>query len=514
MFVNKRSIRFFSLLFTFVSMTVLFPACKGYVDTNASGISADASANPSKPVVMKLVLGYAEEIPSKDNLIIQELNKLANADIQIEWTPMVSYNDKFKVLMSSNSLPDVLLVPDVKNTTFVDGANAGMFWELKDYMHEFPELKEIKPILLTNASVEGKLYILPRERTLKRKMVIYRSDWAGIAGLSAPDTPDGIYAMAKAFAQEDYDKNGQKDTIGFTLGTVNNEIDCLDALVVAFGGFNRWGIQDGKVTPSFMTEEYFETLKWLRKMFEEKLISPDFAITKTTQIVPDIVDAERTGLWLGYKLPGLSDSVLASKQKENPELTREDIYEYVFLKGPDGGERIAAETGIAGGFAFPKQTVRDEARLRELLGIFNVIQSRQGQILINNGVPDVHFKLVENKYAKTVDPSVFNREVSPVGQLGTSGVKSYIIADDDITIRLDTARNTYEISSMISDITAPLASASYSTNHATLHGIISDAQFRFIMGDIDENGWKQAIENWKNAGGDKTMDEFTAAYYK
>jgi putative aldouronate transport system substrate-binding protein len=129
-------------------------------------------------------------------------------------------------------------------------------------------------------------------------MVVYRSDWAKEAGLDAPDTIDGIYNMAKAFAYGDYDRNMQNDTIGFALGTVNNEIDCIDALVVAFGGFNRWGIKDGKVIPAFMTEEYLETLNWLRKMFDEGLISPDFAITKTTQIVPDFVDKEKTGLWL------------------------------------------------------------------------------------------------------------------------------------------------------------------------------------------------------------------------
>lgn len=474
-----------------------------------NGVSVSSESPP--PVEMKLVLGYSEEIPSKDNLVIQELNKLANADIQIEWTPMVSYNDKFKVLMSSNHLPDVLLVPDVKNTTFVDGANAGMFWEVKNYMQGFPELRHINPILLTNASVKGKLYILPRERTLKRKMVVYRADWAKAAGLSAPDTIDGIYNMAKAFAEGDYDKNGLQDTIGFALGTVNSEIDCMDALVVAFGGFNRWGMKDGIVTPSFMTDEYLETLRWLRKMFEEGLISDNFAITKTTQVVPDFVDEERTGLWLSYKLPGLSDPVLEAKQVLDPDITRADVFEFTFLKNAQGEERIAAETGISGGFAFPKQSVREEERLRELLGVFNIIQSQQGQILVNNGVPGVHFDLIEDKYAKTKEPAVFNKEVSPIGQLGTSGGKAYIIADDDITIRLDIARNTYDSRNMISDITAPLASASFSSNHSNLAKIINDAQFQFIMGDLDEDGWKAAIEAWKKAGGETAMMEFTDA---
>lgn len=507
---NERLSRIFHII-TFALITILIPAC---MDITSDKAEPYASPVPERPVEMKLVLGYAEEIPSKDNLVIQELNKLANADIQIEWTPMVSYNDKFSVLMSSNNLPDVLLVPDVKNTTFIDGANAGMFWELSGYLQEYPELAQINPILLTNASVEGKLYILPRERALKRKMVVYRSDWAKTAGLSAPDTPDGIYQMAKAFAEGDYDNNGEKDTIGFALGTVNSEIDCIEALVVAFGGFNRWGLQDGRVIPSFMTDEYLNTLKWLRKMYEEKLISPDFAITKTTQVVPDIVDAEKTGLWLSYKLPGLSDPVLTAKQKDNPDISRADVFEFTFLKGPDGKEKIAAETGIAGGFAFAKRSVRDESRLRDLLGVFNVIQSQQGQVLINNGVPGIHFELVQNRYAKTLDPAVFNREVSPIGQLGTSGSKSYIIADDDITIRLDTARNTYQNSSMISDITAPLASASFSSNQTTLTRIISEAQFGYIMGELDDPGWYQAIENWKAAGGESAIEEFTDAYFR
>jgi len=263
-----------------------------------------------------------------------------------------------------------------------------------------------------------------------------------------------------------------------------------------------------------MTEEYLNTMKWLRKMYEEKLLSPDFAITKTTQIVPDLVDKEKTGLWLAYKLPGLSDPVLKAKQKEDPSVKREDVYDYVFLRDLNGNERIAAETGIAGGFAFPKKSVTTEERLNELLGVFNVIQSREGQILINNGVPGVHFELVDGKYAKAIDPEVFNREVSPIGQLGTSGMKAYIIADDEISIRLNMERRSYSNTSMIFDVTATLSSNSYSSNYTTLQKIISDAQFKFIMGEIDETEWDKAIEKWLEAGGEAAIEEFTRAYYE
>lgn len=472
------------------------------------------NAEETKPTEIKIVLGYAEEAPSKDNLVVQELNKLANANIIVEWTPMVSYNDKFNVLMASNHMPDVILVPDVKNSTFVYGVNAAMFWELTGRIQHFSELSEINPILIKNASVNGKLYMLPRERELKRKMVVYRADWAQEAGLGIPDTIDGIYNMAKAFAEGDFDRNSKVDTIGFALGTVNNEIDCFDSLVVAFGGFNRWGIKDNRVIPSFLTDEYLQTMKWLRKMYQEGLISPDFAITKTTQIIPDLVDKEKTGLWLSYRLPGLSDPVLRAKQKDNPSIKREDVFEFAFLKDFNGNERIAAETGIAGGFAFPKASVTTEERLNDLLRVFNVIQSKEGQILINNGVPGVHFDLIDGKYAKAKDPAVFTKEVSPIGQLGTGGMKAYIIADDDISIRLNMARRAFKSDGMIFDVTATLSSNSYSSNYATLLRIISDAQFKFIMGEIDEREWNTAIEEWKKAGGNAAIEEFTAAYYE
>lgn len=504
-----RSIKaIFCMIFIPVFIVVSLSGCKVKHPVDTS------SLKENKPVEMKIVLGYAEEIPSEQNLVIQELNKLANANIIIEWTPMVSYNDKFNVLMASNSMPDVVLVPDVKNSTFLYAANAGMFWELTDRIRNFSELSDINPILLKNASVDGKLYIIPRERELKRKMVVYRADWAKKAGLNPPDTIEGIYNMAKAFAEGDFDGNSEKDTIGFALGTVNNEIDCFDALVVAFGGFNRWGIKDNKIIPSFMTDEYLQTMKWLRKMYRENLISPDFTITKTTQIVPDLVDKEKTGLWLAYRLPGLSDPVLKAKQNDDSSIKREDIYDFAFLKDSHGNEKIAAETGISGGFAFPKKSVTTEERLNDLLGVFNIIHSEKGQILINNGVPGIHFDLIDGKYAKAKDPDVFNREVSPIGQLGTSGMKAYIIADDDISIRLNMARRTFSNDGMIFDVTATLSSNSYSSNYTTLLKIISDAQFKFIMGEIDEAGWEKAIEEWKKAGGNAAIEEFTARYFE
>ncbi len=503
-----------ALVCTVALATGLLAGCgKGTQNGGGTTSPTPAANETKKPVEVKLILPYSDEVPA-DAPLLPELNKLANADFKIEWTPMISYNDKFNVLMASNQLPDALVVPDLKLSVYVNGARAGMFWDLTSYMDKYPNFKNFNPIVITNSSLEGKQYVLPRERILKRKLVAYRADWAKKAGLKAPDTIENLYAMAKAFGTGDFDGNGKNDTIGLLLGTVNNEIDCFDALVTAFGGPNKWGVKDGKVVPNFMTKEYMDTMKWLKRMFDEKLISSDFAITKTTQQVTDFVDKEKSGLWLNYGIPGTADPLLKQKQQADANVKRGDIFEYTYLKGPDGKPRIPAEDGMSGGFVFPKQTVKDEARLKDLLSVFDKLQSQEGQRLINNGIEGKHFTLFQDKFIKSIDANVNKKEVASYGQMGMSGNLAYMAADDDIGMRLQKDRNTFATTDLIPNVSTPLMSDSYTSNKANLDKIINEAQFKFIMGQMSEDQFNQAIEQWKKSGGDKAIEEYTAAYAK
>ena len=477
---------------------------------------ATGTAQPqqsSKPVDVKLILPYSDETPS-DEPLLPALNKVANANFKIEWTPMISYNDKFNVLMASNQLPDALVIPDLKLTSFINGAGSGLFWDLTSYIGKYDNFKNLNPISLKNSSLDGKNYVLPRERILKRKLVAYRADWAKAAGLKAPDSIEGLYNMAKAFGTGDFDGNGKKDTIGLLLGTVNNEIDCFDELVVAFGGPNKWGEKDGKIVPNFMTKEYMDTMRWLKKMYDEKLISSDFAITKTTQQVTDFVDKEKTGLYLNYGIPGTADPLIKQKQQTDPKIARGDLFAYTYLNGPDGKPRIPAEDGFSGGFAFPKSTVKDEARLKEVLSVFDKLESKDAQILMNNGVEGKHFTVVKDNFIKTIDANVNKKEVSSYGQLGMSGNLAYLTADDDIGMKLQVDRNTFKTTDLIANLVTPLTSTQYSNNKANLDKIINEAQFKYIMGQMTEDQFNQAIDQWKKSGGDKVIEEYTAAYAK
>ena len=43
---------------------------------------------------------------------------------------------------------------------------------------------------------------------------------------------------------------------------------------------------------------------------------------------------------------------------------------------------------------------------------------------------------------------------------------------------------------------------------------VTDAETKFVLGEIDDKGWADAVDKWVKGGGDKIMAEYTADYNK
>lgn len=504
----------------------VFSACsKTGGSSGSSGTGSVVSGVPSQHTEFSVILPYTNETAGvASGEVFKKLESITNATINIQWTPMASYADKFSVLMNSNNLPDVLLVNDMKVSTYVDAARANQFWQLDSYVKEYSDLKNINATSITNAKTDGKLYVLPRERTLKRQMLVYRTDWLKAAGLSTPDTVEKVYETAKAFAAGDYDGNGKKDTIGLALGTTSQgggwaSIDALTPLLVANGGPNGWGLKNGKVVAQVETSEYVNTIDLLRKMNAEGLISTDFPITLTTKVQSDIIDKEKAGLYLSYSIPGISDPLYLAKKKTNPNLTLSDLYGYVYLKDAKGNDRIPGETGINGGFAFPKSTVKDEAKLKSLLAVMNVIASKEGQLLINDGIEGRQYQMGEAitdkvSSATITNNDLFKSEVSDLNQFGTAGQYTPAVIQDPLQAKLAKDRNTYKDTDLIADVSAPLLSETYSSKFTTLSKAYNEVLYKYILNQVDKNAFQQGIDTYLKNGGTKIDQEFTDSYNK
>lgn len=474
---------------------------------------------------------YYSESPNEENPLELLMEKTTNTDLTFLWTPINNYEEKINMAIASEDMPNAMSVLTIKAPMFVNAARAGMFWDITELIKEYPNLSEhYNPQMLLNASIDGKLYGLPRARQLTRDGVIYRKDWAENLGLQIeqPITLDGLYEIIKAFSTQDPDGNGQNDTYGMLLG-----VDSMGALQgysdqiidVANGGYNAWGVDaNGNVVSTYTTQNHLDTLNWFKRLYDEGLINKDFATVQPSQFY-EILDKEVAGLYIQTLTDAHErlDTIVKNVQARTPELqsmtavdAKVEIFDTIYqLQAPDGSIRAHTQDGFNGMIVFPKSSNPTEEDLRKVLAFFDYMDSPEGQSLIYWGVEGTHWSYVDGVATMTSDSLLFSREVQPYWQMFTTNretdrcsIKGYVAPMYDKVYTEMPSLLPYAVY----NASVPLLSDTYSENGTYLDKLIHDAEIQYIMGLIDEDGWWAAVEQWRQAGGDKVAEEYTAMY--
>ncbi|MDF2675552.1 MAG: extracellular solute-binding protein family 1, partial [Clostridiales bacterium] len=264
-------------MFSMVAMATAFVAGCGKKDKGTES-SVVESKEPFKITGLNQTYGDA---PAVDNRIVKEIETYTNTKLDITWAPAASYNDKFVMTIASGEMPMFMLITDDKHSAYLGALKQGAFWEIGPYLKDYPALNSLSKAEWDNSKYEGKNYLVPRWRPIARNGILYRKDWADAAGLKEPTNTDELYTMIKTFGTGDYDKNGKTDTTGFVLdsnfGKYQNDV--ISYITSVFGASTSWGLDtSGKIVPNYAEKEYLDALKWLRKLYSEKLINQDFAM--------------------------------------------------------------------------------------------------------------------------------------------------------------------------------------------------------------------------------------------
>lgn len=453
--------------------------------------------------------------PTPDGAVQQKLEELTGKDVSITWTPNASYEDKMNITLASSEIPHVLVVQS-KSPGFVKNAEAGAFWDLTDKLDAYPNLKSTFPEVEQNASINGKVYGVFRARNPIRSAVMFRQDWLDKLGLEAPKTTEDLYKVAKAFTEQDPDGNGQADTWGITIpkwGALGSNSP-YDMIETWYGAGNRWTERDGKLIPSFETEEFIEANRFVKKMVDEKLINPDFATFDGTKWNEPFFNGK------GGIIVDVDSrvSVLINLFKQaNPNDFENKVGFVGGLEGPDGELHTHPTDGYSGFLAIPKTSVRTEAELKTVLEFLDKMNSKDTAVLLNNGIEGVNFTLEDGKAAtikpETPEGKVVNTDIKSYAQLGTNvtGNNFYPVKQaseyeqEVFDRRIEVMAE--DLKSAVYNPAAAFVSPTYVAKGAQLDNIVADARIKYLAGQIDEQGLKDAIKLWKTSGGDKVQEE-------
>ncbi|MDQ0061441.1 putative aldouronate transport system substrate-binding protein [Paenibacillus harenae] len=479
---------------------------QGAKPTDGAQATDKQTEKPAEPFKLSIMLDLHEpEVPS--DKIEKMLEDISNTELDIQWVPDGSYDDKMNASFATGSLPQAVQLKNAASLNlFRDAIKDGQFWEIGPLLESYPNLSKLNKDVLNNTSVGGKIYALYRENALSRQGVIFRKDWADKVGLAAPTTIDELYNLMKAFKEQDPDGNGKDDTFGLT--------DRSDLIYGAFktvssyfGTPNNWGEKDGKLAPEFMFPEYIETMNFFKKLHQEGLINQDFPVTSKND-QQSLFASGKAGVYIG----AMGDvQSLTDKVKEVNASGELDIQNRI--EGPKG-TGIWSTGGYGSVFLFPKSAIKSEDELKQVLSFFDHMMSPVAANLIQWGIEGEHHKIDGGSAIPTEDTDLTNREVKPYLslQIGGQGTIEELL---DPKFPMPVKAKSEELikdneNILIDDPTLSLESKTNIEKGERLQEIVKDATYKYMMGDIDEAGFQKAVDKWLKDGGQAIIDEYNA----
>ncbi|MGM0861913.1 extracellular solute-binding protein [Bacillus atrophaeus] len=479
-----------------------------------AGCSHSETSNPensSKDTINIMAPLLSPESPGSKSPSLKALETYTDENINVTWVPDSSYNDKFNIVMASGDLPQAIVIKD-KSAGFIKSVKAGAFWELSPYLKDYKNLSQADEKIVNNSSVNGEVYGIYRSRDLIRACMIIRTDWLEKVGLDMPETLDDFYEVLKAFKEKDPDGNGKDDTYGMVvpkwLGLGNGSP--WDILQIWFGAPNRYGIENGKLVPDFTTKEYMEALTFFKKLYDEGLINKDFAVMDSAKWNDPVVKG-KAGVIVDT---GSRASQIQSAMEESDESAKEIIDIIGTVEGPKG-KRTFPTSGYSGMIAIPKSGVKTEKELKRVLAFLDKLNDKEAQILTNNGVEGRNYELKDGKFTSLEkNNKALLYEHEGLAQFSMSIPKSEYYIEDQKTKLFQHRKDIITAGEKIAvfNPAESLVSDVYTQKGAQLDNIILDARTQFIIGEIDEKGFRDAVRLWENSGGTELLKDLNKLY--
>ncbi|TBL80758.1 extracellular solute-binding protein [Paenibacillus thalictri] len=482
--------------FAVVSMISACGNAAAPAKTDKEGPASASTAAPFEVTWMTEL--FAPEPIKADDPRIKKVEALTGTKLSINWVPSQAYSDKVNTSIAGGDLPKVLSVSDIRMPVISNAVKSGVFWELGPYLDAYPNLKRMESGILDGTKYGGKIYGIYRYRPLSREAVIIRKDWLDALGLPLPKTPEDLYNIAKAFTEQDPDKNGKKDTYGFTDASA---LYVLNYMNLWQGGYNKWGIEKGVFVPNFMTPAYMQAMKSVKRLYDEKLINQDFIIAKNNQSEENFAGG-KAGIIIGAY--NILDRTYGNLTKLFPQAKVELITQIQGVNGP----KVIGGSGHNGINLIPKNTVKTEEDLKKVLAFLDKICGEEIQNILRWGIEGTDYTMVNGKAKDLTKDTVHFSSYRQLRMLEDKLIPAELSGLAERYAQVEAENDKIAVLNM----TNGLESKTYSEMGGTLDKNIEDARNKFLLGAIDEKGFQKAIDDWKKAGGDKVIEEYSKQY--
>lgn len=336
----------------------------------------------------------------------------------VNWSGNSWSQEKFNIMIASGNLPDFIVYsywPEVSGgpKTFAeDEIIVPLRDKIEKYMPNLSAyLKEQPETLKEFLYDDGEIYYIPHMRynpTGLHKTIFFgpiiRQDWLDKLDLPVPTTTDELYETLKAFK-----------TLGDDIYPMVSFDDYTQLMAGPFGTTNDLYLEDGKIKYGIMEDRFEEFLKYMKKLYDEELLDPNFLIDDRTKVDAKII-GNKAGFANHFQPTRFQGSMDDGKRK---------IVGIPYLTGPFGDRKyfLESQNNITSGPYIALTTACEDPEAA--LKWYDQFFSEEGRNYMNFGKEGDTFEWVDG-YPKLTDKMLNN----PDGTAASDMIGTHIANQD------------------------------------------------------------------------------------
>ncbi len=431
---------------------------------------------------------------------------------------------KLNLAIVDEDLPDLMQVNAV---TFNELAEAGMLADLTDVFEEYAsdELKRRfyadDGLMMSNCTIDGRIYGLsvPTGYEDMIPVVCIRTDWLEELGLEEPKTVEDVFAIAKAFKDNNM---GGTCTIG--VGMTQNMSTILEPTVGLLNGYgaftDTWLEKDGALVNSNIQPEMRNALEALSKHYADGLIDPEFGTKAMNNVTEDALSGKAGVLVMHFCAPFDLGNGVANGQEWG-------YYNMMDLEG--GYAYCQASIGFTNCVAVSADCENPEAAI-VMMNLFADAATNEQETYNSNGINNYAFPCM------ITDPTLTNNFIhqeyiayindgTPYSAASASSIESaelwrkegqqegyimYAVYGDEST---ETCVDNVKAADryMISEYTGATTELMNEYN-SILKDMLNQTFTAIIKGDEPIEAFDAFVEEWLEQGGQEITDEVNDWY--
>ena len=447
----------------------------------------------------------------KDNMVLKAIEEAIGVKMDITQIPNADFAAKLNTMIASGTLPDVIQIPLTDAVQFQD---ADMLLPLNDLLaqhgsHIMAEVGDSLTAAPLNA--DGEIYGIISGKTGFLNNFMIRKDWLANVGMEVPTDLDSLYDVLYAFTYNDPDQNGENDTYGFMFSMAN-----LRQLSHIFGAYHiavdkYYELEDGTVTTYMKAPDYLNVIKYLRKLYQDGIISPDF-VTYTNMNVLELLWSGRLGV-LDFYGTGTVQNWYPGRYTFEVPKNPADLFTHTLIEGPTGLKGAYKEyPNLLNYMVITSTCENPEAAMK----FIDFTYSEEGDELLNFGVEGVMWDWVDEeaglytRLGEYTDDTIHRVNGGYVywdeGRIANN-IELKVMRDYTREAQAHAWEHAFDYPVILSTLESEVEYG------ATLSEITKEALVQLITteGDVEAE-YAAFVERWNNEGGLALEAEATAAY--